>query len=95
MALAIRRAGPTISGNVWWLGLLSRGQAPAQPASRRPHLGPARGLPHQLDSSARMIWLFERLGWLPAPGGQIADGLPSGRLSHPPDPVRSLMPRLA
>jgi stearoyl-CoA desaturase (delta-9 desaturase) len=51
------------SGNVWWLALLSGGEAwhnlhHADPTSARHGV-----LRHQLDSSARMIWLFERLGW--------------------------------
>jgi stearoyl-CoA desaturase (Delta-9 desaturase) len=51
------------SGNVWWLALLSNGESwhnlhHADPTCAR-H-GVLRG---QLDSSARLIWLFERLGW--------------------------------
>jgi stearoyl-CoA desaturase (delta-9 desaturase) len=51
------------SGNVWWLALLSNGESwhnlhHAYPTCAR-H-GVLRG---QIDSSARMIWIFERLGW--------------------------------
>src|SRR5947209_7391073 len=51
------------SGNVWWLALLSMGESwhnlhHADPTCAR-H-GVLRG---QIDSSARMIWIFERLGW--------------------------------
>jgi stearoyl-CoA desaturase (Delta-9 desaturase) len=51
------------SGNVWWLALLSNGESwhnlhHADPTCAR-H-GVLRG---QIDSSARMIWIFERLGW--------------------------------
>ena len=51
------------SGNVWWLAALSMGESwhnlhHADPTSAR-H-GVLRG---QIDSSARLIWLFERLGW--------------------------------
>jgi len=51
------------SGNVWWLAVLSFGESwhnlhHADPTCAR-H-GVLRG---QLDSSARLIWLFERLGW--------------------------------
>ena len=51
------------SGNVWWLALLSMGESwhnlhHADPTCAR-H-GVLRG---QIDSSARVIWLFERLGW--------------------------------
>jgi stearoyl-CoA desaturase (Delta-9 desaturase) len=51
------------SGNVWWLALLSMGESwhnlhHADPTCAR-H-GVLRG---QIDSSARVIWIFERLGW--------------------------------
>jgi stearoyl-CoA desaturase (Delta-9 desaturase) len=51
------------SGNVWWLAILSFGESwhnlhHADPTCAR-H-GVLRG---QLDSSARTIWLFEKLGW--------------------------------
>jgi stearoyl-CoA desaturase (Delta-9 desaturase) len=51
------------SGNVWWLALLSMGESwhnlhHADPTCAR-H-GVLRG---QIDSSARMIWIFEKLGW--------------------------------
>ncbi len=52
------------SGNVWWLALPSMGESwhnwhHAEPTSAR-H-GAQRG---QIDTSARIIWLFERLGWV-------------------------------
>ncbi|KWX05088.1 stearoyl-CoA 9-desaturase [Carbonactinospora thermoautotrophica] len=51
------------SGNVWWLAVLSMGESwhnlhHADPTSAR-H-GVLRG---QVDSSARLIWIFEKLGW--------------------------------
>ena len=51
------------SGNVWWLAVLSMGESwhnlhHADPTSAR-H-GVLKG---QVDSSARIIWAFERLGW--------------------------------
>ncbi|HYJ76526.1 MAG TPA: acyl-CoA desaturase [Kineosporiaceae bacterium] len=51
------------SGNVWWLALLSMGESwhnlhHADPTCAR-H-GVLRG---QIDSSARTIWFFEKLGW--------------------------------
>jgi stearoyl-CoA desaturase (delta-9 desaturase) len=51
------------SGNVWWLSLPSFGESwhnlhHADPTSAR-H-GVLRG---QIDSSARLIWLFEKFGW--------------------------------
>ena len=51
------------SGNVWWLAALSMGESwhnlhHADPTCAR-H-GVLRG---QVDSSARVIWVFEKLGW--------------------------------
>jgi stearoyl-CoA desaturase (Delta-9 desaturase) len=51
------------SGNVWWLAVLSMGESwhnlhHADPTSARHGV-----LPGQVDSSARVIWLFEKLGW--------------------------------
>ena len=51
------------SGNVWWLAILSFGESwhnlhHADPTSAR-H-GVLRG---QVDTSARLIWMFEKLGW--------------------------------
>jgi stearoyl-CoA desaturase (delta-9 desaturase) len=51
------------SGNVWWLAFLSMGESwhnlhHADPTCAR-H-GVEKG---QIDSSARIIWLFEKLGW--------------------------------
>ena len=51
------------SGNVWWLAVASFGESwhnlhHAEPTSAR-H-GALRG---QVDSSARLIWIFERFGW--------------------------------
>ncbi len=52
------------SGNVWWLSVLSMGESwhnlhHAEPTSAR-H-GVLRG---QVDSSARVIWLLEKAGWV-------------------------------
>jgi len=52
------------SGNVWWLAVFSMGESwhnlhHADPTSAR-H-GVLRG---QLDSSGRIIWLFEKFGWV-------------------------------
>ncbi|HET7303478.1 MAG TPA: fatty acid desaturase, partial [Segeticoccus sp.] len=51
------------SGNVWWLAVLSMGESwhnlhHADPTCAR-H-GVDKG---QVDSSARIIWVFEKLGW--------------------------------
>jgi len=68
------------SGNVWWLALLSMGESwhnlhHADPTCAR-H-GVLRG---QIDSSARLIWFFERLGWATAVRWPRADRLANRRL---------------
>ena len=67
------------SGNVWWLALLSMGESwhnlhHADPTCAR-H-GVLRG---QIDSSARIIWIFERLGWATAVRWPKADRLATRR----------------
>jgi stearoyl-CoA desaturase (delta-9 desaturase) len=67
------------SGNVWWLALLSMGESwhnlhHADPTCAR-H-GVLRG---QIDSSARVIWAFERLGWATAVRWPKADRLAARR----------------
>ena len=68
------------SGNVWWLAWLSMGESwhnlhHADPTCAR-H-GVLRG---QIDSSARVIWFFERLGWATAVRWPRADRLANRRL---------------
>jgi stearoyl-CoA desaturase (Delta-9 desaturase) len=51
------------SANVWWLAILSMGESwhnlhHADPTCARHGVDPG-----QLDSSARIIWAFEKLGW--------------------------------
>ncbi|HEV7148824.1 MAG TPA: fatty acid desaturase [Pedococcus sp.] len=51
------------SGNVWWLAVLSMGESwhnlhHADPTCARHGVEPG-----QVDSSARVIWAFEKLGW--------------------------------
>jgi stearoyl-CoA desaturase (delta-9 desaturase) len=52
------------SGNVWWLAVLSMGESwhnlhHSDPTSARHGV-----LPGQVDSSARIIWIFEKFGWV-------------------------------
>jgi stearoyl-CoA desaturase (delta-9 desaturase) len=67
------------SGNVWWLAILSNGESwhnlhHADPTSAR-H-GVLRG---QIDSSARLIWLFEKLGWATAVRWPVAQRIEARR----------------
>jgi stearoyl-CoA desaturase (delta-9 desaturase) len=51
------------SGNVWWLALLSFGESWHNLHHADPTCARHGVLPGQIDSSARTIWIFEKLGW--------------------------------
>jgi len=51
------------SGNVWWLAIPSFGESWHNLHHADPTCARHGVLPGQLDSSARVIWLFEKLGW--------------------------------
>jgi len=51
------------SGNVWWLALLSNGESWHNLHHADPTCARHGVLPGQIDSSARVIWIFEKLGW--------------------------------
>jgi stearoyl-CoA desaturase (delta-9 desaturase) len=51
------------SGNVWWLALLSGGESWHNLHHADPTCARHGVLPGQIDSSARVIWIFEKLGW--------------------------------
>jgi stearoyl-CoA desaturase (delta-9 desaturase) len=51
------------SGNVWWLAILSFGESWHNLHHADPTCARHGVLPGQVDISARVIWLFERLGW--------------------------------
>lgn len=51
------------SGNVWWLAFLSMGESWHNLHHADPTCARHGVLKGQIDSSARFIWLFEKLGW--------------------------------
>ena len=51
------------SANVWWLAILSMGESWHNLHHADLTLRPTRCRPGQLDSSARLIWAFEKFGW--------------------------------
>jgi stearoyl-CoA desaturase (delta-9 desaturase) len=51
------------AGNVWWLAVLSNGESWHNLHHADPTCARHGVLKGQLDSSARLIWLFERCGW--------------------------------
>lgn len=52
------------SGNVWWLAIPSMGESWHNLHHADPTCARHGVLPGQLDASARIIWLFEKLGWV-------------------------------
>lgn len=51
------------SGNVWWLAFLSMGESWHNLHHADPTCARHGVLKGQIDSSARVIWAFEKLGW--------------------------------
>jgi stearoyl-CoA desaturase (Delta-9 desaturase) len=51
------------SGNVWWLALLSMGESWHNLHHADPTCARHGVLKGQIDSSARVIWAFEKVGW--------------------------------
>lgn len=51
------------SANVWWLALISHGESWHNLHHADPTCARHGVLPGQLDTSARMIWVFEKFGW--------------------------------
>lgn len=51
------------SGNVWWLAVLSMGESWHNLHHADPTCARHGVMPGQVDSSARLIWVFEKLGW--------------------------------
>ena len=51
------------SGNVWWLAFLSMGESWHNLHHADPTCARHGVLKGQIDSSARLIWLFDKLGW--------------------------------
>ncbi|MDQ3591339.1 MAG: acyl-CoA desaturase, partial [Actinomycetota bacterium] len=52
------------SGNVWWLAVPSFGESWHNLHHADPTCARHGVLPGQIDLSARVIWLFEKLGWV-------------------------------
>src|SRR6476469_814409 len=52
------------SGNVWWLAILSQGESWHNLHHSDPTCARHGVLKGQLDTSARCIWFFEKMGWV-------------------------------
>jgi stearoyl-CoA desaturase (delta-9 desaturase) len=69
---------------VGWLAVLSMGESWHNLHHSDPTCARHGALPGQLDPSARLIWIFERLGWAhdvrwPDPARLAAKRLPTSR----------------
>jgi stearoyl-CoA desaturase (delta-9 desaturase) len=73
------------SGNVWWLAVPSMGESWHNLHHSDPTCARHGVLRGQVDTSARVIWLLEKLGWVSAVRWPVKDRLDAKRVS----PVRS------
>jgi stearoyl-CoA desaturase (delta-9 desaturase) len=69
------------SRNVWWLAIPSFGESWHNLHHADPTCARHGVLKGQLDSSARTIWLFEKLGWVSDVRWPNADRLAAKRIS--------------
>ncbi len=67
------------SGNVWWLAIPSMGESWHNLHHADPTCARHGVLPGQLDTSARVIWAFERLGWVHNVRWPVAERLDAKR----------------
>ncbi len=67
------------SGNVWWLAIPSFGESWHNLHHADPTCARHGVLPGQLDASARVIWAFEKLGWVSDVRWPVADRIAAKR----------------
>jgi stearoyl-CoA desaturase (Delta-9 desaturase) len=67
------------SGNVWWLAIPSMGESWHNLHHADPTCARHGVLTGQLDSSARLIWAFEKLGWVHSVRWPVPERLDSKR----------------
>ena len=70
------------SGNVWWLALLSHGESWHNLHHADPTCARHGVLPGQIDTSARVIWAFERLGWARDVRWPVAERVAARRVAN-------------
>jgi stearoyl-CoA desaturase (delta-9 desaturase) len=69
------------SGNVWWLAIPSMGESWHNLHHSDPTCARHGVLRGQIDTSARIIWLMEKLGWVSAVRWPVKDRLEAKRVS--------------
>jgi stearoyl-CoA desaturase (delta-9 desaturase) len=70
------------SGNVWWLAVLSHGESWHNLHHADPTCARHGVLPGQVDTSARMIWLFEKFGWARDVRWPVAERVAARRVAN-------------
>jgi stearoyl-CoA desaturase (delta-9 desaturase) len=68
------------SGNVWWLAIPSMGESWHNLHHSDPTCARHGVLRGQLDTSARTIWFFEKLGWVSAVRWPVAERIDAKRV---------------
>ncbi len=76
------------SGNVWWLAIPSFGESWHNLHHADPTCARHGVLPGQLDSSARLIWMFEKLGWARDVRWPVPERIEARRVGAVRSPVR-------
>jgi stearoyl-CoA desaturase (delta-9 desaturase) len=71
------------SGNVWWLAPVSFGESWHNLHHSDPTCARHGVLRGQIDTSARLIWLFEKLGWVEAVRWPVTERLAMKRVEAP------------
>ncbi len=71
------------SGNVWWLAIPSMGESWHNLHHSDPTCARHGVLPGQIDTSARIIWLFEKLGWVRAVRWPVKERIEAKRVEAP------------
>ncbi|MBA2699386.1 MAG: acyl-CoA desaturase [Nocardioidaceae bacterium] len=68
------------SGNVWWLAIPSMGESWHNLHHSDPTCARHGVLPGQVDTSARIIWLMEKVGWVSAVRWPVQERLETKRV---------------
>ncbi|MBA3232711.1 MAG: acyl-CoA desaturase [Propionibacteriales bacterium] len=68
------------SGNVWWLAILSMGESWHNLHHSDPTCARHGVLRGQIDTSARVIWVMEKLGWVSAVRWPVQERIESKRV---------------
>jgi stearoyl-CoA desaturase (delta-9 desaturase) len=77
------------SGNVWWLAILSQGESWHNLHHSDPTCARHGVLKGQLDTSARCIWFFEKMGWVSDVRWPVRERLEARRVETSTKPLKA------